>query len=169
MSHWDILGPVILQSVRSCFYELFLHIKWTNRYKIKEYRRHGEAASANPMMVETEQKRMREVLARFAKKDRWNFDELSLFAFAPPDRRLATHQMSGKKRSKFCITLGFTCNANGSEKMPVLFIGKSKWPRCFKAMSPAQHGFYYRHNKKAWMTKEIFEECVRLFFMFQYL
>ena len=121
------------------------------------------------MMVKTEQKRMREVLARFAKKDRWNFDELSLFAFAPPDHRLATHQMSGKKRSKFCITLGFTCNADGSEKMPVLFIGKSKWPRCFKAMSPAQYGFYYRHNKKAWMTKEIFEKCVRLFFMFQYL
>ena len=67
------------------------------------------------------------------------------------------------------ITLGFACNADGSEKMPVLFIGKSKRPRCFKAMSPAQHGFYYRHNKKAWMTKEIFEECVRLFFMFQYL
>ena len=128
---------------------------------MKEYRRHGEAASANPVVVETEWKRLREVLARFAKKDRWNFDESSLFAFAPPDRGLATHQMNGKKRSKFRITLGFACNADGSEKMPLVFIGKSRQPRCFKARSPAQHGFYYRNNKKAWMTMEFFEECAQ--------
>jgi hypothetical protein len=120
-----------------------------DRYKIKEYQRHGEAVSANLAMVKTEQKHMREVLARFAKKDRWNFNKSSLFAFAPLDRGLATHQMSGKKRSKFCITLGFDCNADGSEKMPVMFIRKSKQPRCFKARSPAQHGFYYWNNKKA--------------------
>jgi len=59
------------------------------RYKIKEYRRHGEAGSADLAAVEAERIRMREVLAPFAKRDRWNFDEPALFAFAPPDRGLA--------------------------------------------------------------------------------
>jgi hypothetical protein len=128
------------------------------RYKIKEYRRHGEAGSVDLAAVEAERKRMREVLAPFAKKDRWNFDESGLFAFAPPDQGLATQQMSGKKKSKFRITIGFACNADGSEKMPIFFIGKSKQPRCFKKVSPVSRGFYYRNNKKAWMTCQLFEE-----------
>jgi len=111
-----------------------------------------------PTLVKTERRRIREVLAPFAPKDRWNFDESSFFAFAPPDRGLAFRQMSGKKRSKFHISIGFACNANGSEKMPLVFIGKYKWPRCFKEKTPTQHGFYYRNNKKAWMTSDLFEE-----------
>jgi DDE superfamily endonuclease len=97
-------------------------------------------------------------LAPFSKRNRWNYDESALFAFAPPDRGLATQQSSGKKKSKFRITLGFACNADGSEQMPLMYIGKSKMPRCFKGISPAQRGFYYRNNKKAWNTSELFEE-----------
>ena len=131
-----------------------------HRYKIKEYRRHGEAGSVDLVAVDEERKRLREALARFAKRDRWNVDESALFAFAPPDRGLATQQMSGKKKSKFRITLCFACNADGSEKMPIFYIGKSMRPRCFKKSSPADQDFYYRNNKKAWMTSELFEECV---------
>jgi hypothetical protein len=47
---------------------------------------------------------------------------------APPDQGLASQQMSGKKSSKFRITVGFLCNADGSEKWPIFFIGKSKKP-----------------------------------------
>jgi hypothetical protein len=36
--------------------------------------------------------------------------------------------MAGKKKEKFRITLGFACNADGSEKLPLLFIGKAKKP-----------------------------------------
>jgi hypothetical protein len=108
--------------------------------------------------VDAERKRIREVLAPFAKKNRWNFDESGLFAFAPPDRGLATKQMNGKKRSKFRLTVAFACNADGSEKMPIFFIGKSKQPRCFRRLSPSDQGFYYRNNKTAWMTSELFEE-----------
>jgi hypothetical protein len=129
-----------------------------NRYKIKEFRRHGEAASVDSALVEEERIRMREVLAPYAPRDRWNWDESAFFAFAPPDRGLALKQMSGKKKSKFRISIGLACNADGSEKMPLVFVGKSKRPRCFKEKSPTQEGFYYRNNKKAWMTSELFEE-----------
>jgi len=67
--------------------------------------------------------------------------------------------MSRKKKNKFRLTrLGFACNADGSEKMPVFFIGYSKQPRVFKNQTPASRGFYYHNNKTAWMTAELFEE-----------
>jgi hypothetical protein len=77
---------------------------------------------------------------------------------APPDRGLATKEMAGKKTNKTRITLGFACNADGSEKLPTFYIGKSKLPRAFGKISPEKRGFYYRNNKSAWMTGELFEE-----------
>ena len=79
---------------------------------------------------------------------------------APPDRRLATKQMSGKKKDKFRITVGLARNsdASGSEKFEPIYTGKSKRPRCF---GKVEHGFYYPGNKKAWMTSVLFEEILR--------
>jgi hypothetical protein len=48
-------------------------------YKLKEYRLHGEASSAEPSAIEAERKRMQDLLKKFAPQDRWNFDETSLF------------------------------------------------------------------------------------------
>ena len=86
-----------------------------------------------------------------------------MFPFAPPDRSLATKQMSGKKTKKFRITVGFACNTDGSEKVPIFFIGKSKQPRCFKRITSKAHGFYYQNNKSAWMTLKFFEEWIIAF------
>jgi hypothetical protein len=83
---------------------------------------------------------------------------------APPDRGLATQQMSGKKKEKFRISIGLACNADGSERLEPFFIGKAKKPRCFKKQTPEQRGFYYRNNKKAWMTSSLFEEYVTMIF-----
>ena len=87
-------------------------------------------------------------------------DESALFAFAPPDRGLSQKQMSGKRASKFRITLAFACNSDGSEKKDLFFIGRSKKPRCFGRQGPIARGFYYRANKTAWMTGALFEESV---------
>jgi hypothetical protein len=103
---------------------------------------------------------MRELLAPFALRDRINGDETGLFGYAPPERGLATTQMSGKKSKKWRITILFTCNADGSEKFPPFFIGKSKKPRCCGKKSLESFGFLYRNNKTAWMTTALFEECV---------
>ncbi|KIO01470.1 hypothetical protein M404DRAFT_150218, partial [Pisolithus tinctorius Marx 270] len=125
---------------------------------IREYRRHGKAGSVDLEAVEEECTRCCQILAKFAPKDRFNFDETGFFPYAPPDRGLATKQMSGKKKEKFRITVGLGCNADGSEKLEPFFIRRFGKPRCFKKDTPEQWGFYYRHNKKAWMTSELFEE-----------
>ena len=68
-------------------------------------------------------------------------------------------------KPKMCWSLVVrkACNADGSEKMPAMFIGKSKQPRCFGKVSPAARGFYYWNNRKAWMTGVLFEEYVANF------
>ena len=47
---------------------------------------------------------------------------------APPDRGLASQQMSGKKKEKFRISIGLACNADGSEQLEPIFIGRAKKP-----------------------------------------
>jgi hypothetical protein len=125
---------------------------------LKELKRHGEAASADPKVVEEERVTQREVLARFPPRDRFNADEGALLGFNIPDRGMATMTLSGVKKSKERITILFACNADGSEKLPLFFIGKSAKPRCFNRKSGKELGFYYRNNKKAWMTAVLFEE-----------
>jgi hypothetical protein len=52
----------------------------SSRYKIKEYKQHGEAGSIDLAAVEAERVRMSSILSSYAPQDRWNMDETSLFA-----------------------------------------------------------------------------------------
>ena len=125
---------------------------------MKESRRHGEAASADPKDIKDERARQQEILAKYLLRNRFNLDEAGLLGFNIPDRGMATITLSGMKKSKDRVTILFGCNADGSEKLPLFFIGKSKQPRCFGKQTGREHGFYYRNNKKAWMTAVLFEE-----------
>ena len=125
---------------------------------MKELRRHGEAASADPKDVEEERARQQEILARYLLRNRFNLDEAGLLGFNVPDQGMATITLSGTKKSKERVTILFGCNADGSEKLPLFFTGKSKQPRCFGKQTGKEHGLYYRNNKKAWMTAVLFEE-----------
>ncbi|PCH35784.1 hypothetical protein WOLCODRAFT_80289, partial [Wolfiporia cocos MD-104 SS10] len=129
---------------------------------IKEHRRYGEAGSIDLEAAKVEQKRVSGEFKKYPPADNLNLNESSLFGFAPPDRGLLSIQLSGKKSVKTWITLCFMCNATGAEKYPIFFIGKSKQPHCFGKKSLKDHGFYYHHNKTAWMTTVFFEECVPL-------
>ena len=79
----------------------------------------------------------------------------------PPDRGLANKKTFGVKGSKVRLTYLFASNADGSEKRPPLIIGKAKKPRAFQNNTGAQLGFHYRHNAKAWMTVDIYQEWLR--------
>ena len=95
------------------------------RYKLKEIRRHGEAASVDLKAVKAERERVKRINALYPPEDTLNLDETLFFPKAPPDRGLATKHMSGQKKDKFRIPFTVACNATGTEKLPLLFIGKS--------------------------------------------
>ena len=57
------------------------------------------------------------------------------------------------------VTILVCANMSGSEKLPLLAIGKFKKPRCFRGVTclPVE----YEANRNAWMTAAIFEEWLR--------
>jgi hypothetical protein len=79
------------------------------------------------------------------------------------DNSLATKQLEGHKQNKECLTLAVCCNVDGSDKLPLLIIGRYENPRCFKNINRDSFGCKYRSNPKAWMTQVIFLKWLKGF------
>jgi hypothetical protein len=79
------------------------------------------------------------------------------------DNSLATKQLEGRKQNKEHLTLAVCCNVDGSDKLPLLVIGKYENPRCFKNVNRDSFGCKYQSNPKAWMTQIIFLEWLKGF------
>ncbi|KAF8835030.1 hypothetical protein BDN67DRAFT_913714 [Paxillus ammoniavirescens] len=121
---------------------------------------HGEAGSVDIEAVARQQEMIKKLYVDNLPEDNLNFNELGLFSFAPPDHGIASKQMLGKKSNKFQITVEFMCNATGTEKWPVFYIGKSKQLHYFGKRTLEQHGFWYHNNKTAWMKSAFFKQYV---------
>ena len=134
------------------------------RHGIKQYVRHGEAASVDAAVVVSGREKLRATLSEYALADIYNFDETGLFFRLEPNRTLATGPVSGSKICKERITLGVCANADGSDKIKPFVIGKSARPRCFPRNWDVQQLVTYRNNTKAWMTAELFGDFLRSFY-----
>ncbi|KAE8982539.1 hypothetical protein PR001_g23696 [Phytophthora rubi] len=120
--------------------------------------RHGEAASVDPQVVHEGLQRLQAVTDLYEPRDIYNMDDTGLCYAMAPARSIGSKNMRGVKKQKTRITLALTANADGSDALPILYIGKAKKPRCFGKKTPEQHGFQYRSNKKAWMTGDVFRD-----------
>jgi hypothetical protein len=79
----------------------------------------------------------------------------------PLDRALADKRHSSINGSKTRLTYAFISNADGSEKLPPIVIGKAKKPRAFGNKTGVQLGFCYYNNAKAWMTSSLYQEWLQ--------
>ena len=94
-------------------------------------------------------------------KNVFNADETGLFYKLLPNKTLCfkNQPCHGGKHSKDRVTVLVGAHADGSEKLPLLVIGKSKKPRCFKNVNSLP--VVYDASKKAWMNSTIFELWLR--------
>ncbi|KAI1005425.1 hypothetical protein K3495_g2794 [Podosphaera aphanis] len=99
---------------------------------------------------------LKALLSGYASRDIFKADEIGLFYLMSPDQTISARQTEGMKKDKTRITILFCVNADGSEKLPPLFIGKSQRPRLFGKKKADEYGLEYQFNKKTWMTKDIF-------------
>ena len=95
-------------------------------------------------------------------------DETALYWARAPNKTLSTMRVSGQKLAKQRITLAICANADGSEKLKLLFINNAKAPRAFRYIEtaegkrrhltwdPTPH-VYWEWNKKAWMNGVVFQ------------
>ncbi|KAM3936770.1 tigger transposable element-derived protein 4-like [Leptodactylus fuscus] len=122
----------------------------------------GESGAVDVATVETwTTEQLPKILEKYDLKDVFNTDETGVFFNLMPNRTIAVkgEKCHGGKMSKERITVLVTTNADGSEKIPILVIGKYKKPRCFKNVRtlPCE----YKNNTKAWMTGDFFVQFLR--------
>ena len=123
----------------------------------------GEAKSvdtASTDMTEWEQ-RLRRLLDQYTPDDIYNAEETGVFYRLLPDKTLEYKIVDchGGKKSKERLTALVCANMSGNDKLPLLIIGKSANPRCFKNKKTLPTP--YTSNKKAWMTSEIFIDWLK--------
>ena len=88
--------------------------------------------------------------------------ETGLFWHKLPENSLGLigKKAHGSKQPKNRITLLVGANMNGTDKLPLLAIGKSKKPRAFKNVRKLPVD--YEANKKAWMRSGLFEQDLHI-------
>lgn len=134
------------------------------RHGIK-YREHHRGMASEYIVAEESMVAIREYLADISPNNIYNCDETGLFWKLVPDRSLSTRNLPGRKPEKARISALFCCNADGSDKLPIWFVGSAAKPRAFSAagVHPAHLNMYWRSNHSARMTTPIFEEFLRWF------
>ncbi|XP_052696045.1 tigger transposable element-derived protein 6-like [Crassostrea angulata] len=98
------------------------------------------------------------LLTHYAPQDIFNADETGIFFRMLPDRTLEfknVNCLGGKNKDR--LTAMVCANMDGTENLPLLIIGKSANPRCFKNV--LSFPVEYLANKKAWMTGVIAFLC----------
>ena len=140
---------------------------WLQRFKtrrgIKRKLYHGEADSVDKTVVEEGRTSLQRVFADYDPEDVYNIDETGLFFRLGPNHTLATTSVRGVKASKDRITIALAANGTGNHKLKPFVITKVQRPRCFGKTYNPQTYVHYRHNKKAWMTAELFIDWLKVF------
>lgn len=94
----------------------------------------GECKSVDDQVCKEWTDMLPYILEEYSPHDIYNADETGLFYKCLPDKTFTFkgEQCHGGKQSKERITVLHCANMSGNNKLPLLIIGKSKNPRCFK-------------------------------------
>ncbi|XP_046684625.1 jerky protein homolog-like [Homalodisca vitripennis] len=103
----------------------------------------------------------KEITPSYSPQQVYNADETGLNFKALPTKSLASREEKsapGFKMDMQRLTVLACSNASATNKIPLMVIGKSKKPRCFKNMNMNALPVYYKNQKKAWMDRALFQE-----------
>ena len=71
----------------------------------------------------------------------------------------------GHKKMKERVSLLACANSTGTHRLPILLIGKSQKPRCFKHVNMDSLPVNYSAQKTTWMTSSIFTDWFKTVFV----
>ncbi|GEQ72890.1 hypothetical protein JCM33374_g6578 [Metschnikowia sp. JCM 33374] len=92
-------------------------------------------------------------------------EESCLFWRRGPSKGLTTVELPGSNVDKSRITITFCTNANGTDKSPLHFIGKSRNPRDLGAREKSTYQWNWRSSKTACMTADLMDEWLIDFYI----
>jgi len=167
-----ISGPILRQKALNLNRELggssnfkasegWLH-KWKCRKNVRTLRITGEKLSADAEAADKYKIEFEKMISskRLTRAQVFNFDESGLYFKQIPKKTFApknVSQVSGTKKQIERVTIAACCNGDGSFKLPLLFIGKSKNPRCLKNENMNALPVVYKNQHNAWVDKDIFQ------------
>ncbi|XP_055625048.1 tigger transposable element-derived protein 4-like [Toxorhynchites rutilus septentrionalis] len=135
--------------------------KFLKRQKMTFRKLCGESASVDLSVTDNWiSQTLPSIIAEYDARDIYNTDETGLYYKCLPDKTFAfrSETCHGGKYSKQRLTVMCATNMDGSDKLPLLVIGKSKNPRCFKKKKSLP--VIYESNTKVWMTSILFEKWI---------
>ncbi len=139
---------------------------WLHRFKqrhgIRELRLQGESLSADTASICPYKQKLNAYIEerQLSLHQIFNADETGLYWRLLPEKTLAGgYEKTAKnfKKPKDRVTILAAANASGDCRLPLLLIGKSKKPRCFKNVNISALPVIYANQKKAWMDASIFK------------
>lgn len=136
--------------------------KFKSRHGLSFRKLCGESGTANTTLAnEWKERDLKALLTEYAPEDVFNADETGLFFKMLPEKTLTFkgEKCSGGKKAKQRISILLAANMNGTQKLPLLFIGKNLKPRCFRNVNKLPAA--YHANQNAWMTGYIYEKWLR--------
>ena len=102
-----------------------------SRYNFHRRRKVGEASSVEITEdIITQMKRIQIIKAEYSASNTYNMDETGFLWKRLPNSGLITTS-AGKKLDKTRITANLCCNEDGSDKLPLWFIGSAQRLRFF--------------------------------------
>jgi hypothetical protein len=124
---------------------------WLAGFKSRfNFRRRRKAREASSITITedilSQMSQIRVIKAQYSATDTYNMDETGLCWKKLPNSGLTTSS-SGKKLNKTRIAANICCNEDGSDKVPLWFIGTAHRPRCFvqnHIKNPENKGFFWR-------------------------
>ncbi|KAI5099209.1 hypothetical protein C0J45_11348 [Silurus meridionalis] len=134
---------------------------WLDRFK----KRHNivfKAICGESTAVQREQwlkTQMRRILDTYEIRNIFNADETAVFWKCLPEKAFRGEARHGGKNSKDRLTVLVAANIDGSQKLPLYVIGKSKNPRCFKRTKVLQCD--YDSQPSASITGDLFSAWVK--------
>ena len=131
---------------------------WKQRYNIKFSTLCGEGAEVDPTVISDWSQRLSSICEGYQPEDIFNADETGLYYRTLPGKSMihVNDSAQGVKICKDRLTALVACSFTG-EKLPLMLIGKSANPRCFKGIEKGALGVRYDYNTKAWMTSVLFK------------
>ncbi len=135
--------------------------RFSKRHGIRQLSLQGEKLSADKPAADNFILTFREFVETngYTLNQIFNCDETGLYYKLLPKKTLASSFekcADGRKSQKERVTINACSNALGTIKLPLLLIGKSKNPRCFKNVHRERLPVIYRNQSNAWVNTEIF-------------
>ncbi|XP_033229782.1 jerky protein homolog-like [Belonocnema kinseyi] len=142
---------------------------WLTKFKARHGMREVRLASADTESADKAGFEIRQFLVEngYSLDNVYNADETGILHKSLPVKTLAFAEEkcpTGFKDSKERVTIMNCANATGSHKIPLLIIGNSVKPRCFKTVK-VEFPVNYACQSNSWMTGKIFFEWYKTVFI----